>query len=46
MVKIWYSLYDRMLSRSALLPAFRKVKSGEGSAGIDGQTVEDFAELP
>ena len=45
MVKIWYSLYGRMLSRSALRTAFFKVKSAKGAAGIDGQSVEDFAEL-
>lgn len=45
MVKIWYSLYGRMLSRSALQTAFFKVKSAKGAAGIDGQSVKDFAEL-
>jgi len=44
MERIWYSLYGRMLSRSALGKAFSKVKSANGAAGIDGQSVKDFAE--
>lgn len=44
-MKIWYSLYGRMLSRGALRAAFFKVKSAKGAAGIDGQSVKDFAEL-
>jgi len=44
MVKIWYSLYGRMLSRSALRLAFFKVKSAKGAAGTDGQSVNDFAD--
>lgn len=39
----WYSLYDRLLHRKALLKAFRKVKSANGAPGIDGQTCKDFA---
>lgn len=34
-----------MLSRSALRLAFFKVKSAKGAAGIDGQSVNDFAEF-
>jgi len=44
MVKIWYSLYDRMLNRSSLVHAFLKVKSSKGAGGTDGQTIKDFAE--
>ncbi|MGE4403683.1 MAG: group II intron reverse transcriptase/maturase [Desulfobulbus sp.] len=44
MVRIYYSLYDRMFSETRLLQAFRKVKSNKGAPGIDGQTVADFAE--
>lgn len=44
MARIYYSLYDRMLSETRLLQAFRKVKANKGKPGIDGQTVEDFAE--
>ena len=43
MVNVWYSLYDRMLSRELLLKAFKRVKSAKGSAGIDGQSINDFA---
>ena len=44
MTKIWYSLYGRMLSRRALCSAFFKVKSAKGAAGVDGQSVKEFAE--
>lgn len=44
MAKIYYSLYDRMLHQKGLLQAFKKVKSNKGKPGIDGQTLEDFAE--
>lgn len=44
MARIYYSLYDRMLSETRLLQAFRKVKSNKGKPGIDGQTVEDFGQ--
>lgn len=43
MVKVWYSLYDRLLHGSSLLQAFKKVKSAKGAAGIDGQSIQDFA---
>jgi group II intron reverse transcriptase/maturase len=33
-----------MLSKGKLLQAFLKVKSANGAAGIDGQSVKDFAE--
>lgn len=44
MAKIYYSLYDRMLHEKGLLQAFSKVKSNKGAPGVDGQTIEDFAE--
>lgn len=44
MAKIYYSLYDRMLHETGLLQAFRKVKSNKGKPGIDGQSIEGFAE--
>ncbi len=44
MVKVWYSLYDRMLNRSNLVQAFLKVKSSKGAGGVDGQSIKDFAE--
>jgi len=43
MGRIYYSLYDRMLHRQRLEQAFAKVKSNRGAAGIDGQSVNDFA---
>lgn len=43
MVKIYYSLYDRMLSFRNLEEAFKKVKVSKGAAGIDGQTIGNFA---
>jgi group II intron reverse transcriptase/maturase len=44
MAMIYHSLYDRMLHEKGLLQAFRKVKSNKGKPGIDGQSIEDFAE--
>ena len=44
MAGIYYSLYDRMLQEQRLFRAFVKVKSNKGAAGIDGQSVTDFAE--
>ena len=44
MVKVWYSLYGRMLNRRNLVSAFAKVKSAKGAGGIDGQSIKDFAE--
>lgn len=43
MVRAWYSLYGRLLNRAALDKAFKKVKSAKGAAGIDGQSINDFA---
>lgn len=43
MERIYYSLYDRMLHQKRLLGAFAKVKSNRGAAGIDGQSISDFA---
>ena len=44
MARVYYSLYDRMLSPERLYEGFRKVKAARGAAGVDGQSVEDFAE--
>lgn len=41
--RVWYSLYDRLLNREALIKAFKKVKSANGTPGIDGQSCKDFA---
>lgn len=45
MDKVYYSLYDRMLSIKNLDNAFCKVKAAKGAAGIDGQTIKDFDKL-
>lgn len=42
--KVWYSLYGRLLSETALQSALTKVKRAKGAPGIDGQTIADFAE--
>jgi RNA-directed DNA polymerase len=39
----YYSLYGRLLSIAALKEAFKHVKKNRGAAGIDGQSVENFA---
>jgi RNA-directed DNA polymerase len=44
MTRVYYSLYDRLLSQESLTRAFRKVKANNGKPGIDGQTVEAFAQ--
>jgi len=43
-LKIWYTLYGRLLDVGALEKAFKKVKSAKGTPGIDGQSIKDFAE--
>lgn len=43
-MRVYYSLYDRMLSVKALEEGFKKVKSSKGAPGIDGQSIKDFAE--
>lgn len=43
-MRIYYSLYGRMLSQQALYEAFKQVKKNRGAAGIDGQSVDDFAQ--
>ena len=41
-MRIYYSLYDRLLDRRALARAFEKVRRAKGAPGIDGQTIDDF----
>jgi len=48
-MRIWYSLYDRLLNTLALSNAFAKVRRAKGAKtpGVDGQTARDFeAKLP
>jgi len=42
-MRIYYSLYDRLLDRRALARAFEKVRRAKGAPGVDGQTITDFA---
>ena len=42
MIRVWYSLYDRLLQRRGLEVAFAKVRRAAGAPGIDGQRVADF----
>lgn len=42
-MRIYYSLYDRLLDRRALARAFEKVRRAKGAPGVDGQTISDFA---
>lgn len=44
MARIYYSLYDRMVRAGALYKGFQKVRSAGGAAGVDGQSIDDFAE--
>lgn len=41
---VYYSLYSRMLEPDALYKGFKKVARAKGAAGIDGQSLSDFAE--
>lgn len=41
-MRIYYSLYDRLLDRRALARAFEKVRRAKGAPGVDGQTISDF----
>lgn len=45
-MRVYYSLYGRMLTRQALYKGYQRVKRAKGAAGIDGQSLSDFgAEL-
>jgi RNA-directed DNA polymerase len=41
-MRIYYSLYDRLLDCRALARAFEKVRRAQGAPGVDGQTIRDF----
>jgi len=43
-MKKWYSLIDKIYRRENLLEAFKRVKKNNGAPGIDGETVQLFAE--
>ena len=42
-MKVYYSLYSRMLDFNALHSGFKKVRKAKGAAGIDGQSLSDYA---
>lgn len=43
-MRIYYSLYGRLLSAQALDKAFKRVRKNKGAPGVDGQSVQDFAQ--
>lgn len=43
-LKVYYSLYGRMLSIQSLHEAFKQVKKNKGAAGIDNQSVSEFSQ--
>jgi RNA-directed DNA polymerase len=43
MARVYYSLYAGIVSSERLRKGFLKVKSANGAAGVDGQSIEDFA---
>lgn len=43
MARVYYSLYDRLLSPARLGEAFASVKKAKGSPGTDGQSIAEFA---
>ena len=42
--RVYYSLYGRLLHLRVLYLAYRKVNKAKGAAGIDGQSLSNFAE--
>ena len=42
-MRIYYSLYGRLLSMEALYNGFKKVRKAKGAAGIDEQSLNDYA---
>ncbi len=42
-MKVYYSLYSQMLNINALYEGFKKVYRAKGAAGIDGQSLSDYA---
>nr|WP_136251133.1 group II intron reverse transcriptase/maturase [Ningiella ruwaisensis] len=43
-MRVHYSLYGRLLSKSLLHEAYKQVARRKGAAGIDGQSLRDFAQ--
>lgn len=42
-LRVYYSLYGRLLSKECLYKGFKKVWKAKGAAGIDKQSLSDFA---
>lgn len=42
MSRKWYSLIDKVYSKTNLKKVFKTVKSNKGAPGVDGETVDDF----
>ncbi len=42
-MRVYYSLYGRLLNKEALYNGFKKVWRAKGTAGIDEQSLEQFA---
>ena len=42
-MKVYYSLYSRMLNLDALYRGYKKVSRAKGAAGIDGQSLRNYA---
>ncbi len=43
MMRVYYSLYGHLLCKRRLYNGFKKVKKAKGAAGIDKQSLSDFA---
>ncbi|MGR5169501.1 group II intron reverse transcriptase/maturase, partial [Vibrio astriarenae] len=43
-MRVYYSLYGHLLSKEMLYKGFKKVKKAKGAAGIDKQSLSDYAE--
>lgn len=42
-MRVYYSLYGHLLNKQGLYNGFKKVRKAKGAAGIDGQSLNDFA---
>ncbi|MGR2966255.1 group II intron reverse transcriptase/maturase, partial [Vibrio vulnificus] len=42
-MRVYYSLYGHLLSKERLYRGFKKVCKAKGAAGIDRQSLGDFA---
>ena len=42
-LRVYYSLYGQLLNKARLYKGFKKVFKAKGAAGIDGQSLSEFA---